>query len=148
MITAALHAETVSPARREYDTDTAHELARIAAEIAERLDEMNEIKLGSARDLVCRLAMIARLPDPGAFAMLIALLHGRTECLLDSYEARANFSGRKKQTEHYRSLTSIAAIRTAFPEVAQMLTNIRLSVEHHEDPPSKADALRGASRED
>lgn len=144
MITAALHSVTVARHEREYDSKL--ELARIAAEIAERLEEMHELKMNAGADLVCRLATLARV-DIGAFRLVVAVMHGRTEALLTSYEAQADGTGRKKQTMHYRALTSIELLQQTFPEIAVVLEQIRTSVEHHEEPQSKADVLRGASEE-
>ena len=147
MITAALYSVPVARHERDYDRDDAAELARISAEIAERLEEMNELKKDSGADLVCRLASVARV-DMGAFNLVVAVMHGRTESLLTSYEAQADGTGRKKQTWHYRAMTSIALLQQTFPEVGAVLEQIRTSVDHHEEPQSKADVLRGASSEE
>lgn len=144
MITAAIHCTTVAHAAREYEVDAAHERARIVSEIAERIEELGELKLGAGADLVCRLAAVANA-DRGSFGLVVAVLHGRTEALLDSYAAKGDKTGRKKQTEHYRDARRLDVLRAQFPEVASVLDAIRTSVEHHEDPMSKADALRDAS---
>lgn len=143
MITAALHSVAVARHEREYAQDSAIELARIASEVAERIEEMNELRLNAGTDLVCRLASVARV-DVGAFLLVVAVMHGRTESLLTSYEAQTVSTGRKKQTMHYRAFTSIALLQQTFPELAQVLEQIRTSVDHHEEPQSKADTLRDA----
>jgi hypothetical protein len=140
MITAALNTVTVARVVHRSTGDTA-ELARIASEIAERLDEMNEIKFGSGMDIVVRLANVARI-DAGAFDMAVSVLHGNVEALLDSYAVQGERAGREKQTMHYRNLKSIEHLRVVFPEAADLFDVIRLSVKHHEDPMSKADVLR------
>lgn len=141
MITAAIHATPVAPIDHH---DASSELARISCEIAERLAEMHEIKFGSGLQLIERLATIGRL-DNEAYGMVIDILHGHTECLLDSYAVQAERAGREKQTIHYRRLQSIEVIRLTFPDVAAQLDRMRLSVKHHEDPISKADVLREAT---
>lgn len=141
MITAALHGVTVSPHGSGYREES--DLARITCEIAERLEEMNDIKASAGTDLVRRLSTIARLNE-GAFELTVAVLHGRTDALTESYSARGNAAGRKKQTIHYRVITEIEAIRAAFPQVAACLDAIRESVKHHEDPIERGRILREA----
>jgi hypothetical protein len=141
MITACLNTVAVSPYSRIERGDTA-KLASIASEIAERIDEMNELRLGSGTDLVLRLAGVARL-DVGAFTLLIAVLHGNVETILDSYAAQGSKAGREKQTMHYRLLRELDTLHEVFPEAAVVLNRIRDSVKHHEDPQSQADVMRG-----
>ena len=142
MITAALNTVTVSPYSHVERGDTA-KLACIASEIAERIGEMNELRFGSGTDLVLRLASVAR-HDAGAFTLLVAVLHGQVEAILDSYAAQGSRTGREKQTMHYRLMRELDTLREVFPEAAAMLDQIRESVKHHEDPQSAADAVRGA----
>lgn len=140
MITAAIHGTTVAPsAPRQADS-----LAALASEIAARVSEMNELRESSGTDLVLRLASIARL-DRGAFAVVVAVLHGNTSVLTDSYSERGDAVGRKKQTVHYRTIKQIENITSAFPEVAAMLSELRLSVKHHEDPISREQVIRDAA---
>jgi len=140
MITAAIYTVALSPVRRASRTDTA-ELARITSEIAERISELNEIRFGSGVDLVSRLASVARA-DVAAFDMACAVLHGNVEAILDSYAVQGDKAGREKQTMHYRKIKAIDHLRGVFPEAADVIDRIRLSVRHHEDPMSKPDALR------
>jgi hypothetical protein len=147
MITAALHSVPVSPNARRYSSEGALELARIASEIAERIEEMDELRMNAGADFVCRLATVART-DVGAFRLFVAVLHGRVECILDSYATQGDRTGREKQTMHYRLARELELLRTVFPEAANLLDAIRLSVRHHEDPMSRADVLRGASEND
>lgn len=142
MITAALNTVTVSPYRQR-DFGEAAELARIASEIAERIDEMNALRFGAGTDLVTRLAGVARV-DVGAFVLIVAVLHGQVETILDSYAAKGSKTGREKQTMHYRLMRELDTLRDVFPEAATMLDQIRESVKHHEDPQSAADVVREA----
>lgn len=144
MITAALHATPVSPTIQRSEGQTA-ELARIASEIAERLEEMDALRLGSGMDMVNRLATVARV-DASSYKMAIAILHGDLSPLLDSYAAQGEKAGRKKQTMHYRTLQSIEHLRRIFPEAADIIDQYRLSVKHHEDPVSREEIIRDATR--
>ena len=102
---------------------------------------MDSLKHGSGRDFVIRLATVART-NADAYTLLTAVLHGRTEALLDSYAAQAHATGREKQTMHYRTHQAIVYLREHFPAMAAVLETIRDSVRHHEDPLSRPDALR------
>ena len=137
MITAALNTVAINPA----PAGETPELTCIVSEIAARLDEMHEIKFGSGADLVTRLATVAR-HDAGAYALAVAVLHGDTGRLLESYAVQGEKAGREKQTIHYRTVQSIAHLRAIFPEAADLLDAMRLSVHHQEDPMSSADLLR------
>jgi hypothetical protein len=141
MITAAIHGMTVAP--RERINTGGDTLGALSSEIAARIAEMDEIRDRAGTDLVLRLASIARL-DQGAFRTVVAVMHGDTSVLTDSYSERAQSVGRKKQTVHYRTTTEIESIRAVFPAVADILSEIRLSVKHHEDPVSKGQVIREA----
>ena len=84
------------------------------------------------------------LPDL-AWDRVVAVLHGNTSVLTDSYSERGDAVGRKKQTVHYRTIKQIENITSAFPEVAAMLSELRLSVKHHEDPISREQVIRDAA---
>lgn len=155
MITAALNGIAVSPRplspRPDLDAqdspteaETTHALSTLAAEIAERIEEMNGIRTRAGTDLVIRLATVGR-NNPDAFALLIAVFHGRTAALLDSYAAQAASTGREKQTMHYRTHQAIAYLIEMWPETASVLERIRTSVRHHEDPLSTAQTIRDSA---
>jgi hypothetical protein len=144
VITAALNGVAVAPVKPSGEhVGTAHALASLSSEIAERLGEMNEIRENAGTDLVLRLSSMARL-DRGAFLVVLAVMHGDTSGLTDSYSSRGDAIGCKKQTVHYRTLRQIESIASVFPEVASMLSTLRLSVKHHEDPVSRAQLIRDA----
>lgn len=141
MITAALNTVTVSRYSSTERGDTS-KLAALSSEIAARIVEMNELRLGSGTDLVTRLGNLANV-DCNAFAIVIAVLHGDVTDLLDSYSVQGDRRhGSFKQTMHYRLLRELDAVQAIFPEAAQVLQTIRRSVQHHEDPLSQADVLR------
>lgn len=144
MITAALNSVPVAPAPRPYSSADAVELARIAAEICERIEEMDELRCDAGADFIARLARVARV-DVGAFRLFIAVMHGRVDCLVESYATQAHRTGREKQTQHYRLARELELLASVFPEAAAVLDDVRLSVKHHDDPVSRADIIRGAS---
>lgn len=144
MITAAIHGVTVSPQLRSAPDEGASKLGAIACEIAQRVGEMNDERCGAGTDLITRLASIARL-DRASFATVIAVMHGYTSCLTDSYSARGEQAGRTKQTVHYRTAKEIAIVAGVFPEVGSVLSQIRSSVNHHQDPISTAQIIRDAT---
>jgi hypothetical protein len=139
MITAAIHGETISP-RARVPIDA---LGALASEVAARIGEMNEIRLNAGTDFIVRLASMASI-DRGSFATVVSCLHGDTSSLTDSYSERGDSVGRKKQTVHYRTLRQIESIAPLFPEVAAILSTLRLSVKHHEDPTTTAQVIRDA----
>lgn len=144
MITAHLHGQLVAATRPDYAHSQTADLTRIVSEIAERLAEMEELRCGAASDFILRMAIIARV-DAGSLALLIACLHGNIEAILDSYAAKGDRIGRDKQVVHYRTMREIEVIRAVFPEAGRVIDRIRESVRHHEEPESKADALRSST---
>jgi len=122
---------------------TFSESARITAEIGQRLVELNELKRFSAADLVVRLASVYHV-SPHAFDMVIALMHGGTECIAYSYNVRAISSGLTKQAIHVRHQVAMKALRQHFPELETAIEDIRKSGLLHDDQMSHADALRAA----
>ncbi len=114
---------------------------KLAAEIAERLQEMDELQPGAGTKLIIRLASIAKV-DRGALDLVLSVLHGDTSCLTDSYSVRAEATGRKKQTIFCRVVKQIESVRAFFPDVADELDRVRLSVMHHEDPIEQSQLVR------
>jgi hypothetical protein len=138
VITAAIHGLAVAPAHKAIALPG---MAALASEVSERIGEMNAMREGAGTDFVLRLATMARI-DRGALDIVLAVLHGNTSVLTDSYSERAETCGRRKQTMHYRTLKHIDSIRIVFPEVAAQLDCIRESVTHHEDPLSHDQLIR------
>ena len=91
MITAAIHGVTISPQAPVRSGD-AYDLSVLASEISARVCEMNELRSGAGTDFVLRLASMARL-DRGSFAIVIAIMHGDTSVLTDSYSERGEMAG-------------------------------------------------------
>lgn len=113
----------------------------LAAEIAERIQEMNEVQPGAGTKLIIRLASMAKV-DRGALDLVLSVLHGDTNCLTDSYSVRAEAAGRKKQTIFCRTAKQIENVRAIFPGVADELDRVRESVRHHEDPVEQSQLVR------
>jgi hypothetical protein len=143
VITAAIYSVPVSPKAASVPDD----LTAIVSEIAERLCEMEELKLKSTNLLIQNLARLAAV-DFEAYLVTIEVLHGDTSCLLDSYAAQAGNDGRKKQTHHYRRLSALSRAAIVFPEVAGLLNQVRASAMLHNDPLSTADVLRESMERD
>jgi len=143
MITAAIHSVPVARPSRPYSTEQSVELTRIVSEITERIEEMNELKVESGTDLVIRLAMIAAR-NRSAFALVIAVLHGRVEKLTDSYATRGDQSGLTKQAIHYRVKHELAHLDDVAPEAAHVIRELIAGIRRHEEPLSKAQALASA----
>lgn len=137
MITAAIYSVPVSPP----DPTPLSEITTIAAEIAERLCEMEDLKATSSRKLIDGLSRLADL-DFEAYLISISLMHGDSSILLDSYAVQAGNDGRKKQTLHYRRIHALERAAIVFPELTQILQQYRLSAMRHNDPLSTADVLR------
>ena len=119
------------------------ESVRIIAEIAERLDELEEAKYGHAADLIERLAGVAYISRK-LFNVVIACMHGRTEVVAYSYNVQADKRGLTKQAIHCEYQTHMRHLQRMFPELTQAIEAIRVSALAHEDSMSHADAMREA----
>lgn len=118
------------------------QLAALASEITERLDEMDELKLGSARDFVRRLAEVGRISDV-AFRLAVQMMHG-SPAPLQSFAEQADRRGITKQGVHHEMHHAIAKIRNVFPELATEMESMRAAACAHEDPTSNADSIRSS----
>lgn len=130
-------------AGRDHVTAEDQQLSNLSAlmcEIAERLDEMDEVKRGSAFDIINRLANLGRL-SPVAQRITIQLLHN-SPTPLQSFMDQAEERGITKQCVHHEFHHEIAKIRRVFPELAAQLEAMRAVVTAHEDPSSNADSIR------
>jgi hypothetical protein len=144
-ITPALRHEPVSV--RQNALNATPESVRIIAEIAERLEELEEAKKGHAWDLVVRLAGIAYV-SPKLFEVVIACMHGRTECIAYSYNVQADRRGLTKQAIHTEYKVHMKHLERMFPELTEAIEAIRVAALAHEDRMSHEDALREARGED
>jgi hypothetical protein len=141
MITVAIRHEPVAPPR----VPTSAESVRIVAEIAERLDELESMRCYHAVDLINRLYAVGQI-SPRLLRVVIALMHGRTEAVADSYHVQGDKRGLTKQAVHVEYQTHLKALGAHFPELCRAIDAIRASALAHEDAISQADAIR-ASRD-
>lgn len=117
--------------------------AALWCEIAERLDELEGMAIGSTPNLMRRLFEIHH-HSPVAYRFVLQILHGDTSHLTESYRTRGDRRGKTKQDMHWEERQSIAVIKRHFPEVAEVMVKIRAQVEQHEERASKADLIRHA----
>jgi len=94
----------------------------IVAEIAERLCELDDLRVGSSSDLLHRLARLHTL-SPHGYHVTLQLFHGNTSLL-------SSFSTQELTGELER-------IKTLFPELARTIREQRDRATHHEDPLSR-----------
>lgn len=114
---------------------------RIAGEIAERLVELEDAKLGCGADLMNKLATLHRI-SPRGWRITIELLAGRMEAVADSYNLQAHRRGCTKQAVHAEYQQVLELIGGTFPELAKTIEALRVSATAREDQVSHADAVR------
>jgi hypothetical protein len=129
----------------EYIADNAarsplSEQAAIVSEIAERMIELEDVKLGMAADIIQRLAQLY-VATPDGFRATLELLRGNTGATTESFGHRAGGTALLKQTWYYRWKTSVKLAGKAFPELAAALTESRAHVHRHFDGMSLGDAI-------
>lgn len=106
--------------------------ACIVSEIAERLCELDEIKMGSSSDLIHRLARLHTL-SPHAYRITLRLLHADT-ALLTSFSAQGAARGVTKQAIHKELNAELDRVSRLFPELSNAIREQRDRATHHEDP--------------
>ena len=139
MITVAIRHEPIAPSR----VSTSAESVRIIAEIAERLDELEAMRCYHAIDLINRLYAVGQI-SPRLLRAVIALMHGRTEVIADSYHVQGDKRGLTKQAIHCEYRQHMEALAKHFPELCRAIDAIREFALAHEDAMSQADAIREA----
>lgn len=112
--------------------------AAIVAEIAERLEELDELKRESAADLVVQLAGIAS-SSRRAFRVTVQLLHGHVDEVLASYQDQADKRGVTKQDIHYEFRQEIGKIQRRYPMLYNCILQMRAQAMNHEDPMAKSE---------
>lgn len=115
--------------------------AAILSEIAERLEELDALKLGLAADVVLRLALLAQ-KSQRAFRITIQLMHGNLAPILASYEDQARSRHVTKQDIHYEFRHEVEAIKPFFPELYRVIVAMRAQATQHEDPVAKGEVAR------
>jgi hypothetical protein len=109
--------------------------ACIVSEIAERLCELDELKVGASSDVIHRLGRLHTL-SPQAYRITLQLFHGDTT-LLSSFATQGAARGVTKQAIHKELNGELDRIDTLFPELAHAIREQRDRATHHEDPLSR-----------
>lgn len=130
----------VFPEDSSHVATTNQKLARIACEIAERLEEMEELQCMSSGTLVSKLSTV-RVISPKAYRIAIQLLHGNLNSLR-SYAAQAAERGISRQTVFLEFKNEVDRIAHIFPELAALMRDLHQTALRHEDPVDPHDALR------
>lgn len=107
-------------------------MLNLAAEIAERLDEMEDERLGSGVELVAALAAIAA-SSRVAWRICLQHMHNAPERYL-SYAAQAERRGVSKQAIHAEFHRHLAHIREHLPAVADAILEMRERAGHAHGP--------------
>ena len=105
--------------------------APIVAEIAERLEELDDAKLCAAQDLCRRLALIGDR-TPRLFRSVLGALRGDVLSVVESYAVQAARRGLTKQALHYEWQQDVNYLSAVFPDVARLLQDMRDRAENHE----------------
>lgn len=130
MITGVVFGQYLQPPRSIATPET----ACIVAEIAERLSELEERRFAGAQDLVQRLASIASI-SPSMFRYVVAVLHGDTLRVVESFAVQASRRGVTKQAIHAQWHTEIGRVRAVFPDIATILQQLRDQADNHDAGP-------------
>jgi hypothetical protein len=140
------------------DRSVESQLAALASEIAERLEEMEQIKEHAGGVLVNKLGNVRSISPP-SFRIIIQLLHGNTAALSsfghqaasrgllpsapNSSPSSAVYGSRlSKQTVYLEMSNEMAKVRRIFPLVVEHFESLRANALAHEDPMSNSDAIR------
>ena len=111
-------------------------LLNLTAEIAERLDEMEDSRAGSSAELVSALAAIGATSRV-ALRICVQYMHNAPERHL-SYAAQAERRGISKQAIHAEFQRHIGLIREHLPTVADAIMKMRHSCEGAHGPRSQS----------
>lgn len=118
---------------------TEHQLAALACEIAERLEEMEGVKLMAGGSFVAKLATV-RAASPVAFRLVVQLMHGNTTPLA-SYADQAAKRGISKQAVFLEVRNELEKVRHIFPAVVEQVHAFQRSALAHEQPMNNSDVL-------
>ena len=138
MITYSINRQPVFTAAYDGASDS----AKLTAEIMERLIELDSLDVRGAANLCRRLATLADI-SPALFLTVLRIGSGDTSAITDSFSDMARGTGRTKQALHYEFQKDIERVGFVFPEIAALMLQYRQSIDHHEDPKSNADGLKG-----
>lgn len=126
-----------------YDTPREPEhasAAQLVAEIAERLEELDGLRIGYAADLIQHLACIAT-NSRRAFGITVQLLHCNYDDVLASYQDQAERRGVTKQDIHWEFTQEVGKLKRLYPRLYEVILATRAQAMHHEDPVSKSETV-------
>lgn len=121
-------------------------LYNLAAEIAERLDEMEDERVGSGVELIAALAAISA-SSRIAWRICLQHMHNAPERYL-SYVAQAERRGVSKQAMHAEFHRHLDHIRAHMPTVAEAIMEMRDNVGHAHGPRSQSVHRKSAGPDD
>ncbi len=107
------------------------EMAKLSSEVAERLEELDALKIGSAAILVHRLSRL-HIISPPAFDITLQMMHAPAIGLA-SFTEIAERACRSKQAAHHELAKALDQIRDAFPELAHVIRSTREQITRHEE---------------
>jgi hypothetical protein len=113
----------------------------IAAEIAERLLEIEDLKQWASIDLLTRLRLVA-LVSPRLYLGVLAYMSGDSIKIVESYAVQADRRGLTKQALHFEWQRDIARLNEVMPELASALIETKRLADNHE-PVGKTGAVEG-----
>lgn len=137
-----------APDRGEHSARSVEsELAAIAAEIAERVEEMELLKLTSGGKFLARLASVRSISQV-AFRITTQLLSGGDHTVLMSYAVQAEKRGVSRQTVFLEFHSSIERVRGIFPQLADAFDAAHAFALASEQPTTTAAAVSMANRDE
>lgn len=107
------------------------ELAKLASEISERLDEMDALKIGSAAIFVHRLSRLAAMSPP-AFTITLQMMHAPDRTLA-SFASLADVHCRSKQAAQHELVIALQEIEPVFPHLASVIREARDTIRKHDE---------------
>lgn len=105
--------------------------AQIVAEIAERLVEMEAVKMYAGVDLVRRLCLVAER-SPRLFRPTCSALSGDVIEVVNSFAVQAERRGLTKQAIHVEWHQEVERMREYMPELAVALQELRDRADNHD----------------
>jgi len=114
--------------------------ATLVAEIAERLEELEGLRVGFSADLIQHLSCIAT-NSRRSFNITVQLLHCNYDDVLASYQDQAERRGVTKQDIHWEFQQEVGKLKRLYPRLHDVIMATRAQAMHHEDPVSKSETV-------
>jgi hypothetical protein len=102
--------------------------AKLAAEIFERLVELEECEVRGAADLCRRLATLADL-SPTMFLTTIRFGAGDVSAVTQSFADMARTTVRTRQTLHHRWQRELGKVELLFPRLSELMRDERYEMD-------------------